>query len=47
MVISQFLAGELDIDGSAQAVEDGWNELNEQFGVDAQLSAYKATIGAE
>lgn len=45
--ISQYLAGELDIDGAAQAIEDGWNELNEQFGTDAQLSAYKATIGAE
>lgn len=37
--ISQYLAGELDIDGAAQAIEDGWNELNEQFGLDAQLSA--------
>lgn len=45
--ISQYLAGELDIDGAAQAIEDGWNELNEQFGTDGQLSAYKATIGAE
>ncbi|MEM7133794.1 MAG: ABC transporter substrate-binding protein, partial [Chloroflexota bacterium] len=45
--ISQYLAGELDIDGAAQAIEDGWNELNEQFGTDAQLEAYRATIGAE
>ncbi|MEZ4656255.1 MAG: extracellular solute-binding protein [Caldilineaceae bacterium] len=45
--ISQYLAGELDVDGAAQAIEDGWNELNQQFGVDTQLDAYKATIGAQ
>ena len=45
--ISQYLAGELDVDGAAQAIEDGWNELNEQFGLDAQMAAYRATIGAE
>ena len=45
--ISQYLAGELDVDQAAQAIEDGWNELNEQFGLDAQLNAYRATIGAE
>ena len=45
--ISQYLAGELDVDGAAQAIEAGWEELTEQYGRDTQLGAYKATIGAE
>jgi multiple sugar transport system substrate-binding protein len=43
--ISQYLAGELDTEGAAQAIEDGWNDLNEQFGVEEQKAAYQATLG--
>ena len=28
-----------------QAIEDGWNELNEENGTDDQLAAYRATLG--
>lgn len=45
--ISRFLAGEIDADATIKAVEDGWNELNEEIGTDEQLEIYKATIGAK
>jgi len=45
--ISRFLSGEIDKDATVKAVEDGWNELNEENGVDQQLTVYKATIGAK
>jgi multiple sugar transport system substrate-binding protein len=44
--ISRFLAGEIDKEATIQAVEDGWNELNDEIGRDEQLEIYKATIGA-
>ena len=44
--ISRFLAGEIDKEATIQAVEDGWNELNDEIGRDEQLDIYKATIGA-
>jgi len=44
--ISRYLAGEIDKDATVKAVEDGWNELNEEIGSDEQLEVYKATIGA-
>src|SRR5687767_8860559 len=44
--ISRFLAGEIDKDAAIQAIEQGWNELNEEIGADEQLEFYKATIGA-
>jgi multiple sugar transport system substrate-binding protein len=44
--ISRFLAGEIDKEATVKAVEDGWNELNEEIGKDEQLEIYKATIGA-
>ncbi len=45
--ISRFLAGEIDKDATVKAVEDGWNELNDEIGKDEQLEIYKATIGAK
>jgi multiple sugar transport system substrate-binding protein len=44
--ISRYLAGEIDKDATVKAVEDGWNELNDEIGKDEQLEIYKATIGA-
>ena len=44
--VSRFLAGEIDSEAAVKAVEDGWNELNEEIGKDEQLKFYKATIGA-
>ena len=45
--VSRFLAGEIDKEATVKAVEDGWNELNDEIGKDAQLELYKATIGAK
>jgi multiple sugar transport system substrate-binding protein len=45
--VSRFLAGEIDRDAAMKAIEDGWNNLNEEIGKDDQLKAYKATIGAQ
>ena len=45
--ISRFLAGEIDADATVAAVENGWNELNDEIGRDQQLEIYKATIGAK
>ncbi len=44
--ISRFLAGEIDKEATVQAVAGGWNELNDEIGVDEQLEIYRATIGA-
>jgi multiple sugar transport system substrate-binding protein len=45
--VARYLAGELDVDQTVQTVVEGWNEINEELGVDDQLAAYKATIGAK
>jgi multiple sugar transport system substrate-binding protein len=45
--VSRFLAGEIDKEATVAAVEEGWNELNEEIGKDEQLKLYKATIGAK
>jgi len=45
--IARYLAGELDEDGTVKAVLDGWNDLNEQIGVDNQLKFYKGTLGIQ
>ena len=45
--VSRFLAGEIDKDATIQAIESGWNDLNDQIGKDDQLKFYKATIGAQ
>jgi multiple sugar transport system substrate-binding protein len=43
--ISQYLAGELDLDQAVQTIEAGWEEITEELGRDAQLAAYQATLG--
>ncbi|MDE0391430.1 MAG: extracellular solute-binding protein [Rhodospirillales bacterium] len=43
--ISRLAAGEIDKATAMQAIEDGWNELNEENGVEDQLDAYRATLG--
>jgi multiple sugar transport system substrate-binding protein len=45
--VSRFLAGEIDKDAAMQAIEAGWNDLNDQIGKDEQLGIYKSTIGAQ
>jgi multiple sugar transport system substrate-binding protein len=45
--ISRFLSGQIDKAAAMKAIEDGWNELNEQIGQKEQLDIYKATLGAK
>ncbi len=43
--VHRFLAGEIDKQETMQAIEDGWNEITEELGLEEQLKAYKATLG--
>jgi multiple sugar transport system substrate-binding protein len=43
--IARLLAGEIDEAQTMKAIEDGWNDLNEENGVDKQLGYYKASLG--
>ncbi|HZZ61645.1 MAG TPA: extracellular solute-binding protein [Roseiarcus sp.] len=43
--IARYLAGEIDEDQTVKAVVDGWNDLNEQNGVESQLKYYKGSLG--
>ena len=43
--IARLLAGEIDKAQAMAAIEEGWNELNEENGTDEQLKFYKATLG--
>jgi multiple sugar transport system substrate-binding protein len=43
--VSQYLAGELTAEAAAQQIYDGWNEISEEVGRDAQHAAYLASLG--
>lgn len=43
--ISQYLAGELDLDTTVQTIEAGWEEITDELGREAQQAAYEATLG--
>ena len=45
--IARFLSGEIDKEQTVKAVLDGWNDLNEQIGVENQLKFYKGTLGVQ
>jgi multiple sugar transport system substrate-binding protein len=45
--LSRFLSGEIDRDAAITAIANGWNELNEEIGVDQQLEFYNNTLGVE
>jgi multiple sugar transport system substrate-binding protein len=45
--ISQYMAGEIDLEEAIQQIVVGWEEITEELGRDEQLEAYRATIGAE
>jgi multiple sugar transport system substrate-binding protein len=45
--VSRFLAGEIDRDATMKTIESGWNDLNNQIGKDAQLAAYKSSLGVQ
>jgi multiple sugar transport system substrate-binding protein len=43
--VSQYLAGELTAEEAAQQIYDGWNEISEEIGREAQHAAYLASLG--
>jgi multiple sugar transport system substrate-binding protein len=43
--VSQYLAGEITLDECMQQIYDGWQEITDELGRDAQLAAYKSTLG--
>ncbi len=45
--VSQYLAGEIDLDAAIKQIVDGWNEKTDELGRDAQAEAYKATLGVQ
>ena len=44
--IARYLAGELDVEGTMEAITEGWEEVTDEVGEEEQLEAYRATIGA-
>jgi multiple sugar transport system substrate-binding protein len=45
--LAQFLAGEVTRDEAMQQIFDGWEEITNREGRDAQLAAYKASLGVQ
>ena len=45
--VAQYLAGELDLDATVKQINDKWEEKTDELGRDAQLAAYKATLGVK
>ena len=43
--IARLLAGEIDKEQAMKAIEEGWNELNDELGLEEQLEIYKGTLG--
>jgi multiple sugar transport system substrate-binding protein len=43
--VSQYLAGELSAEEAAQQIYDGWNEISDEIGRDAQHAAYLGSLG--
>jgi multiple sugar transport system substrate-binding protein len=45
--MSQYLAGETNLDQFQKQVNDGWEALTNELGRDKQLAAYKGSLGAK
>lgn len=45
LYLSEFLAGVYTAEETAQAISDEWNAISDELGRDAQLEAYRATLG--
>lgn len=43
--VSQYLAGELSAEETAQQIYDGWNEISDEVGREAQHAAYLGSLG--
>lgn len=46
-VLSQFLAGELTAEEAVEEIELAWEEITDELGRDAQLEAYRNTLGID
>src|SRR5205823_7073279 len=44
--VSQFLAGEISRDDAMTQITNGWEDITNKEGRDAQLAAYRASLGA-
>ena len=45
--LARFLAGELTVDKTVEAIKTGWQEISEELGEKQQLQAYRQSIGAK
>jgi multiple sugar transport system substrate-binding protein len=45
--VSQYIAGELTVEETMKQIADGWNQITDQVGRDAQLAAYNASLGVK
>jgi len=45
--VSQYLAGEVSKEEAMQQIYDGWEEITDELGREAQLEAYVNTLGVE
>jgi multiple sugar transport system substrate-binding protein len=43
--MSQYLAGETNLDQFQKQVNDGWEAITDELGRDKQLAAYKGSLG--
>jgi multiple sugar transport system substrate-binding protein len=43
--MSQYLAGEIDLDQYQKQMYDGWEEITDELGREGQLEAYRASLG--
>ena len=45
--VSQYIAGELSVEETMKQIVDGWNQITDQVGRDAQLKAYQDSLGVQ
>ncbi len=45
--VSQYIAGELTVEETMQAITDGWNQITDAEGRDKQLAAYTSSLGVQ
>jgi multiple sugar transport system substrate-binding protein len=45
--VSQYIAGELTVEETMQQITDGWNQITDGVGRDAQLAAYTSSLGVQ
>jgi multiple sugar transport system substrate-binding protein len=45
--VSQYIAGELSVEETMKQIQDGWNQITDQVGRDAQLKAYQDSLGVQ